>query len=447
MYKFKLTDKSVINEFNSINSKGHIFQTAMWCDFKKDWKQFYIEGKDKDGKIVLTCSLIARKIPYINKYIGYVPRGFVCDYNNIILLKNFANYLKDFSKENKISFITIDPDIHLNENQNIVENGVKVKENLSQAGFLFAESDSKNFEAIQPKFSFRLDISKREGETVEDTKKRVFSNFHNKWRYNIKLGAQRCLEVQWFDKENITEEMLDEFQRIMEITGERDNFLVRKKTYFKELIEKVSPYARLYMVKYNIKEDIENSKVKLEKLEKERDKLENKISKFIERLNTETEEKIGENQLKSHLKDTKKSDDLAGQIDRLKDRIYKLVEFDEEYIYLSGAIYLCYGDKAWYLYGASSNDFRETMPNFSMQWAMIQDSIVAGYDVYDFRGVSGDLDESNPLYGLYKFKKGFNGDFVEFIGEADLVIDELIYKLFKEMFPKFKKVRAKLRKK
>ena len=233
----------------------------------------------------------------------------------------------------------------------------------------------------------------------------------------------------------------------MEITGERDNFLVRKKTYFKELIEKVSPYARLYMVKYNIKEDIENSKVKLEKLEKERDKLENKISKFIERLNTETEEKIGENQLKSHLKDTKKSDDLAGQIDRLKDRIYKLVEFDEEYIYLSGAIYLCYGDKAWYLYGASSNDFRETMPNFSMQWAMIQDSIVAGYDVYDFRGVSGDLDESNPLYGLYKFKKGFNGDFVEFIGEADLVIDELIYKLFKEMFPKFKKVRAKLRKK
>ncbi len=85
------------------------------------------------------------------------------------------------------------------------------------------------------------------------------------------------------------------------------------------------------------------------------------------------------------------------------------------------------------------------MPNFLMQWSMIQDTIDMGGYMYDFRGVSGDLNPDNPLYGLYKFKKGFNGNFVEFIGEYDLVIDEFLYKMFKSLFPKFKEMRNKIR--
>ena len=54
---------------------------------------------------------------------------------------------------------------------------------------------------------------------------------------------------------------------------------------------------------------------------------------------------------------------------------------------------------------------------------MIQWAIERGCRIYDFRGVSGDLSEDNPLYGLYKFKKGFNGEFTEFVGEMDLVLN------------------------
>ncbi len=87
------------------------------------------------------------------------------------------------------------------------------------------------------------------------------------------------------------------------------------------------------------------------------------------------------------------------------------------------------------------------MPNFLMQYAMINDSIDLGCYLYDFRGVSGDLNPENPLYGLYKFKKGFNGKFVEFIGEFDLVIKKPIYNAFKYVFPRFKEIRSKLRNK
>jgi lipid II:glycine glycyltransferase (peptidoglycan interpeptide bridge formation enzyme) len=44
---------------------------------------------------------------------------------------------------------------------------------------------------------------------------------------------------------------------------------------------------------------------------------------------------------------------------------------------------------------------------------------------YTISGSSGDLNEDNPLYGLYRFKRGFNGDFCEFLGEFDYVTNPL----------------------
>jgi peptidoglycan pentaglycine glycine transferase (the first glycine) len=100
-------------------------------------------------------------------------------------------------------------------------------------------------------------------------------------------------------------------------------------------------------------------------------------------------------------------------------------------IAIAGSLALRCGDKVWYLYGASSNEHRNVMPNYVVQWAMIRWSIESGCKIYDFRGVSGFLDESNPLYGIYKFKKGFNGDLVEFMGEMDLIEKPLGFKIVK----------------
>ncbi len=93
---------------------------------------------------------------------------------------------------------------------------------------------------------------------------------------------------------------------------------------------------------------------------------------------------------------------------------------------IAGTLAIGYGDKVWYLYGASANEFRNVMPNYLLQFEMIKWAVERGARVYDFRGVSGDLSEDNPLYGLYRFKKGFNGEFTEFIGEMDLVYNKLM---------------------
>ncbi len=122
-------------------------------------------------------------------------------------------------------------------------------------------------------------------------------------------------------------------------------------------------------------------------------------------------------------------------------RLY-LVSYEGKVI--SGAISILFGNKVWYLYGASSNEYRNVMPNYLMQWEMIKWAIEEKCDIYDFRGVSGDMDESNPLYGLIRFKRGFGGDLVEFIGTLDYVFNPFMYLIVEKGERFYREMRRKL---
>lgn len=437
MYKFVEINSSEIDKFNESDRKGHIFQTSYWAELKKDWKKKFIAGYDNDNNMVITATILLRKAPYINKYMGYIPRSFTCDYNNKKLLIEFTEYLREFAKKNNISFITIDPDIHLKENEEALSEGTEIKNFLKSLGY--KNTDSKNFEAIQPNFVFRLPLP-TEGNKM-DIKKALFKKFSSKTRYNIKVAEERGLSVEVYDKETLNEDVLDRFHEIMVTTGKRDNFLVRHREYFKDMIDYLYPHCRLYMVKYSYENDFNRLSEKLNKQEEAKTKAINKIEELKVKLDAETDEDK-KSRIEKKLNDQdKRLKEAERQIEGFKKKISDIEPFKGQEIYLSGSIYLYYGNKAWYLYGASENILRDTMPNFAMQWSMICDSIDLGCDVYDFRGVSGDLNPENPLYGLYKFKKGFNGNFVEFIGEFDIVIDNGIYTLYKKAFPQFKKIR------
>ena len=109
---------------------------------------------------------------------------------------------------------------------------------------------------------------------------------------------------------------------------------------------------------------------------------------------------------------------------------------------ISGVIPIFYGNKTWYLYGASSNAHRNLMPNYLLQWEMIKMALARKDDIYDFRGVSGVVDENHPQYGLYRFKKGFGATFTEFIGEIYIPFKPLTYSLYKFSEKTFRNLRG-----
>ncbi|WP_343061532.1 lipid II:glycine glycyltransferase FemX [Nocardioides luti] len=88
------------------------------------------------------------------------------------------------------------------------------------------------------------------------------------------------------------------------------------------------------------------------------------------------------------------------------------------------------GGHAWYSYGASSTEKRDVRGSNAVQWAMIQDALAAGADVYDLRGITDTLDADDPHVGLIQFKVGTGGEAVEHAGEWDLPLSGALYKAF-----------------
>ncbi len=88
------------------------------------------------------------------------------------------------------------------------------------------------------------------------------------------------------------------------------------------------------------------------------------------------------------------------------------------------------GDHTWYSYGASTTEKRDVRGSNAVQWRMIQDALAAGASVYDLRGITDTLDESDSHFGLIQFKVGTGGEAVEYVGEWDLPVSRLLYKAF-----------------
>lgn len=111
---------------------------------------------------------------------------------------------------------------------------------------------------------------------------------------------------------------------------------------------------------------------------------------------------------------------------------------------LSAAIAINYGKELFYLYGASSNEKRNLMPNYAMQWEMIRWGLETGCRTYNFGGVLN----LNKEDGLYKFKTGFckAEGIVTYIGEIDKIYKKTIYQLYTKVLPVYKKVKRKTRK-
>lgn len=91
---------------------------------------------------------------------------------------------------------------------------------------------------------------------------------------------------------------------------------------------------------------------------------------------------------------------------------------------------------AWYMYGASRNTHREKMPNHLLQWEAMLWAREQGCTVYDMWGAPDVLNESDPMWGVYRFKQGFGGEFVEHIGAWDFPTSRIGYWLYSSAMPR-----------
>lgn len=331
-------------EFISTFNGSSLMQSINWANSKFDWIPEYVYIKD-DEKIIAAMSILLKKVPYINSYIAYSPRGPVCSLSNIELVNKLVEEVEILRKKYNIFLLKFDPNIKYNE---------ELEKKYIKSGYKVLNKKMDKDDLIQPLHDMIIYLN-------NDTEDELIKTFSEKTRYNIRLATKKGVEV-YYSREK---EDLKRFYNLYKITAIRDKIGCRAYEYFETMLDSYSQdNMRIYISKH-------------------------------------------------------------------------------EGDFLSAALAFNYGGELFYLYGASSNEKRNLMPNYLMQWEMIKWALETGCTKYNFGGVLN-LDKNN---GLYKFKSGFckKDGVTEYIGEIDKIYNKSIYYIYNNVLPMMKKIKRGLR--
>jgi peptidoglycan pentaglycine glycine transferase (the first glycine) len=106
---------------------------------------------------------------------------------------------------------------------------------------------------------------------------------------------------------------------------------------------------------------------------------------------------------------------------------------------LAGLMAFKHGETAWYFYGASTDQERNRMPTYLLQWEAMRWAKRGDCKVYDLWGVpdypenmleKSFMERSDGLWSVYRFKRGFSGDICRTIGAWERVYHKSMYKLY-----------------
>ena len=111
-----------------------------------------------------------------------------------------------------------------------------------------------------------------------------------------------------------------------------------------------------------------------------------------------------------------------------------IAELDGEAV---AAVYLFYfAGRAYYLYGMSRDAHRDKMPNYLLQFEAMRWARQKGCQVYDLWGAPDDFNESDSLWGVFRFKEGLGGSVRRTLGALDYAPQPLWYRLYTQLMPR-----------
>ena len=420
-----MIEKLTIEEFNEFSSKhdqGTFFQSSYWGELKKltGWTNHFV-GIKNNGEVLAASMLLGKKIPVFNKYIYYAPRGFLIDYTNMYLLEKFVKEIIKYTKKNKGIFVKINPFVEYRKrdsngdpiseetNQNIIDK-------LEYLGFKHNGFTITYGTDLEPRWLSVLDLrNKTEEEILADLRQSTRRKVNNSYKHGLKL-----VEIG-FDR-------IIDFKNLMEHTGERRGFVNRPLSYYEDM--------------YNSFKTNENIKIMLVELD---------LEDYLNNLKNQKQElmlKTAELKVKSLDSNLKQIIEYEKELESLINRIEigtTLLETRGKNIVLAGGLFMTFGKQVISLFGASYKEYMTFNGQHFLNFKMIKYALNNGYEKYNLYGITGEFNEESEMFGLFDFKRGFNADVVELIGEFTLVTNKFFYKLYRIMLKTYNKLKKKVK--
>ncbi len=384
-------------------------QTSSWGRFMEGDKfhAYYVGGFIKE-KIVGASLLLSYERKKDKARLFYAPRGFLIDYKNEELLKEFTEEVKKFIIEKHGVFLKIDPYILVrdrNSEGNIIEGGVYndfVEINLTNSNF------TKVNDRIQPKWLSRINLKEK---TIDD----IFNNFSPKARQTVRRNERLGFKVRDFDFKDI-----DKFIDIINNESKKYNTIVPTKTFYLDLKQSFDGNIKFIEVYFKKDEVISN------------------IDKMIIDVNKEKEVRIN-NYHNSKMtaeyfidKELEDEEEIK-RLDNLKDYFSKCRDDVSMGIYM----FITIGNEVVALNGGIVDEYNKLDASYTLHYEMIKYAIDNGYKYYNLYEIGDITNPNNKLKNSYNYKKNFGGEVIELVGEYDLVINPKYTDIARKYFPEY----------
>ena len=389
---------------------GSFQQTSSWGRFMEGDKfhAYYVGGFIKEH-LVGASLLLSYERKKDKERVFYAPRGFLIDYKNEELLKEFTEEVKKFIIEKHGVFLKIDPYILVrdrNSEGNIIEGGVYndfVEVNLTNANFI------KVNDRIQPKWLSRINLKEK---TIDD----IFNNFSPKARQTVRRNERLGFKVRDFDFKDI-----DKFIGIIDNESKKYRTIVPTKTFYLDLKQAFDGNIKFMEVYFK------------------RDEVTNNIDKMISEVIKEKEVRIN-NYHNSKMtaeyfidKELEDEEEIK-RLESLKEYFSKCSDDVSMGIYM----FITIGNEVVALNGGIVDEYNKLDASYTLHYEMIKYAIDNGYKYYNLYEIGDITDDNNKLKNSYNYKKNFGGEVIELVGEYDLVINpkytDIARKYFSEYF-------------
>ena len=401
--------KKEFDQFALNHPLGSFQQTSFWGRFMEGDKfhAYYVGGFIKEH-IVGACLLLSYERKKDKIRIFYSPRGFLIDYKNEELLKEFTEEVKKFIIEKHGVFLKIDPYILVRDRDNegnIIEGGVYndfVEVNLTNANFI------KVNDRIQPKWLSRINLKDK---NIDD----IFNNFSPKARQTVRRNERLGFKVRDFDFKDI-----DKFMDIINYESKRYLTVMPTKTFYEELKQSFDGNIQLKEVYFKSDEVISNIDKMIIDVNKEKE---------IRINNYHSSKMTAEYFIDKELEDEKE----IKRLNSLKEYFSKCSDDVSMGIYM----FITIGNEVVALNGGIVDEYNKLDASYTLHYEMIKYAINNGYKYYNLYEIGNITDDNNKLKNSYNYKKNFGGEVVELVGEYDLVIDPKYTDMARKHFPEY----------
>lgn len=404
-------DENEFNQFAKNSPFKNFYQTTeygMLMD-RHSFDDYYLALKDNMGNIVAATLILVNKV-FIGYKWGYCPRGFLIDFNNTELLKEFTDQLKIYLKKRNFMFVKIDPYVIYKSRNNSGEvvpgiDNQQIFDSLINLGYEHT-GFNLNFENLKPRWNAVITTNGEEN---------LFLKYSKEIRNKIRKAEKRGVEVIKGNPQNIKE-----FYSLV------DKKHTRKLNYYLDMYEIMgkADMIDIYFANINTAKYVKKSK-ELYEAEERRNNL----------INEELEENINTNNTSYIIKRKMQSDAL---LNNYKQSIINATNLYKEYpagIIIGSTIVIKYNNELFFLIDGYKEEFAAYCPNHYMKFQIIEKYRHEGFTRIHLNGISGDFSKESVYKGLNRFKLGFNANIEEYIGEFNLIINKAKFKTYQKINP------------